>query len=377
MNKPLEKYDKKILVVRFRSLGDLILTTGPLSYFRKQKPRVKVDLLTSELGDQLFLNNPHVDKTIVVPKGSNPMELRKIYQKLDSYDLIIDWQNNFKSWFLGCFQKIPIFKIDKQGRQRRAFVRNRSYRDQLNKQVVEKYYEVLKKAFPEIRALNPETKEADKEALRPVLKPELLMPETNPSDSSGSLGSLGLFDSLDLPEKNSFPWTKAVAIHPYASQYNKEWPYFKSLCERLNHKGIPVLVLGSSKQKLHVEPHPLLLDLTNKTSLGEMAYFLSQTQALVTTDSGPMHMGIAVNTPTLALFGPTTKEFGFYPSFAHTAVAEIDLSCRPCHVHGGRYCPRDNHQCMRYLGVDVVEKALYRLARISPSLMAPNISSIG
>ena len=97
------------------------------------------------------------------------------------------------------------------------------------------------------------------------------------------------------------------------------------------------------------------LDLTNKTSLHETLAIIKKAKVLISTDSGPMHLGVALKTPTLALFGPTTKEFGFAPAFENTKVLEVQgLDCRPCHVHGGNFCPKEHFRCMRDLSVDKV-----------------------
>lgn len=322
----------KVLIIRFSAFGDLVLTTGPLAQLRNKFPSLSVEMLTSEIGQEIYINSIDVDHTHIVPKGSNLFQLQKIYKKLDQYDVIIDWQGNFKSHVLKLFQKKATFyKIEKQSKERRAFVKKRAFQEKLNKHVTEKYYDTLKKAFSDLPLKSLEE-------LRPVLPPQPLT-----------------FD------KSEFDFGDSIAIHPYASQYNKEWPHFEKLCNELIEEGRSVVIVGASKTKLDFPKNKKLLDLTNKTSLREMASILATSKAFVTTDSGPMHMGIAVKTPTLAVFGPTTKEFGFYPQFKNTMVAELNLDCRPCHVHGGNYCPRDNHQCMRELSVGFVKNKLSQL----------------
>ncbi len=319
---------KHILIIRFSSIGDLILLTGPLAKLRKQFPGLEVDLLTSEMGQELFINSLNVDDIYVVDKGASLGYLVSKYRKLPQYDIVIDLQGNFKSYFLKFFQGAEFYRIEKQSKERRAFVKKRKYKDKLTQHVTEKYYATLKKAFKGLPELSGES-------LRPLFPTQDIV-----------------FDS------QTFDFSKAVAIHPFASQKNKEWPHFPKLVEKLISKNTPVVVVGHGSEDIELPDSPLLLNLVNKTTLREMALILHTCCAVVTTDSGPMHMGIAVNTPVLALFGPTTKEFGFYPHFENCEVIEKDLECRPCHVHGGDTCPLKHHDCMEKILVEDVEKKL-------------------
>lgn len=315
---------KKVLLVRFSAMGDVVLTTGPIKRLRQKFPGHRIDLLTSDVGEELLGNNTNLDKVFVVPKGCGLIELRRIYKTLENYDLVIDWQNNFKSHFLKLYVNAHTLRINKQAKKRRLFVKKRKYKEDLQRHVAEKYYDVLIEAF----GLEP----MDLELLRPWLFPNAI-----------------------TFNKNSFDISKAVALHPYASQKNKHWPGFTDLGEKLLANGVPVVVVGSTDEPLTWPEDPNLLDLTNRTTIREMISVLSKTKVLVSTDSGPMHLGIAVNTPTLALFGPTTREFGFYPRFDRTKVLEItDLQCRPCHIHGGHVCPLGTHECMKNIKVDEV-----------------------
>ncbi len=315
---------KRVLIIRFSSMGDLILTTGPLAQLRIAYPALEVDLLTSEIGQELFINSVDIDRTIVLEKGSTLSSILNLYRKMPKYDFVIDLQGNFKSYCLMWFQQADFFHIQKHSKQRRAFVKSRKYMDQLNHHVVEKYYQTIRKAFPKLPDLEVED-------LRPLFLPQPLT-----------------FD------KKQFNFSKSVVIHPFASQKNKEWPHFADLIEKLIERNTPVVIVGHSNDNLNLPNSVLILNLVGKTTLREMASIIGSGQALITTDSGPMHVGVAVKTPTIALFGPTTKEFGFDPRFKGSWVLEEDLDCRPCHVHGGNVCPLGHHNCMKNLSVEKV-----------------------
>lgn len=321
----------KILVIRLSALGDILLTTGPIKQVKLLKPDVEFHLLTSNAGAEIYRNSIEFDKVHVLPKGLNFLSLIKFYFNLESYDKIIDLQAKPKTSLLKFLKSSSFFQIKKQSRQRRAFVKNRSYKKELNQHVVEKYFEVLGRVL--------DLTATDLESLRPYLP-------TTP-----------------LISDKDFDFSQSIAIHPYASQANKVWPYINELITKIHGLGLKTIIIGQSEEQSEYPKETL--NLTNKTSIQEMASILAKCQALVSTDSGPMHLSVAVSTPTLALFGPTTKEFGFYPTFNHTAVAEVkNLDCRPCHIHGGNQCPLGHHKCMKDISVEMVLKKLEDLISV-------------
>ena len=99
--------------------------------------------------------------------------------------------------------------------------------------------------------------------------------------------------------------------------------------------------------------------------LATAAAVLGLLGGVVTNDTGLMHLAAAVGTPVLALFGPTVREFGFFPVGEGHQVLEVpDLGCRPCSRHGGDRCPRGHFRCMLDVPLAEVEAAL---AALKPS----------
>jgi heptosyltransferase-2 len=87
-------------------------------------------------------------------------------------------------------------------------------------------------------------------------------------------------------------------------------------------------------------------NLAGETSLMEAAALLEKSSLLVTNDTGLMHLAVAVGTPTVAIFGPTSRELGFMPPGTLARIIETDLPCRPCTTIGRRSCPLGSHDCM-------------------------------
>ncbi len=94
--------------------------------------------------------------------------------------------------------------------------------------------------------------------------------------------------------------------------------------------------------------------------LQETGAVIKRAAALVSGDTGVMHMATGVGTPVVALFGPTVRQFGFFPYNAHASVIERDLGCRPCSSHGSEECPLEHHLCMREILPDMVMTTLSR-----------------
>jgi heptosyltransferase-2 len=141
-----------------------------------------------------------------------------------------------------------------------------------------------------------------------------------------------------------------------------------ALVRRLVEAGNDVLVLGGPQDLAIGEAVAAAGGESAATAAGAFdlpgsAALLKRTRALVSGDTGLMHLATAVETPVIALFGPTVEQFGFFPYRAKSAVLQRELSCRPCSAHGGPRCPLKHHRCLQDLQPGDVLEALRRLPR--------------
>lgn len=159
-----------------------------------------------------------------------------------------------------------------------------------------------------------------------------------------------------------------LAMAPGSVWATKRWPYFAALARRLTLLG-RVVVLGSEDdrdlaQAIVRETFASAIDATGQLTLLGSAALLRRAAVLVTNDSAPLHLASAVDTPTVALFGPTVPAFGFGPLATARRVAEVPmLDCRPCDAHGPRECPLTHWRCMRDLTVAEVLEAVDAVRR--------------
>ena len=179
-----------------------------------------------------------------------------------------------------------------------------------------------------------------------------LRPRVYPSDTDRAAVTdlLGDAPNADRP---------LLALAPGSVWATKRWPYYAELAAALQatHRSV---VLGSR------DDAPLAaeiaratggdaIDATGRLTLLGSAALIGRCRTIVTNDSAPLHLASAMNTPTVAIFGPTVPAFGFGPLAETSTIAEhMTLDCRPCHPHGPMVCPLGHWRCMRDLSLESV-----------------------
>lgn len=322
---------KEILVVRFSSLGDIVLLTGVLKYVKENVSEdIAIDLLTYSHFAGVLQDYPYIRNIYTIKKGDSLVDLNETAAAMPNYDVVFDLHNNIRSRFIRLISSCKSYVYNKNALARRLYVKYRLCRSKLQEHTVVKYYKPFMKAFK----LNM----PDIEQLRPYLP----------------------FPNI---EKNNS--LKNAVIHPFASKSTKEWPFFTELGSMLADDGLNVTYIGNGEINIPASA----ADKTGKVSLSALVEFIAQADVFITTDSGPMHIATALNIPTIAIFGPTTKELGFYPPFRNTKVLEYArLKCRPCHIHGSSYCYKKHFKCMLDIGVEEVRYHVNNIISINSKI---------
>ncbi|OGS10953.1 MAG: hypothetical protein A2234_00030 [Elusimicrobia bacterium RIFOXYA2_FULL_58_8] len=202
--------------------------------------------------------------------------------------------------------------------------------------------------------------------------------------------NLALLSPLAGDLKTSFPGIRANAeaaarfspppgltagINAGSAWATKRWP--KEKWARLIRKlyseyGARVLMVGGSGEKAwNSEIEDLAgpeccFNLTGKTSMAELMEAIRPLKVFVSNDSGPMHIAAALGVPAVGIFGPTTRELGFFPYGSANRVVQTAVACRPCALHGSGHCPRGHFLCMRLLTAgEVFEAAKGRIEKMA------------
>jgi heptosyltransferase-2 len=164
----------------------------------------------------------------------------------------------------------------------------------------------------------------------------------------------------EAPEWQSRASGPRVALLTGASRRSKAYPLdqFRDLGERLAAQGAEILWVEDPARSPAESVGTRL-----RVGLRALKAALAQVDLAISGDSGPMHLASALGTPTLALFGSSVRAFGFTP-LGRTRVLEVSgLSCRPCGVHGRDRCWRGHWRCVRDLTPELVTMEAIRMLR--------------
>lgn len=313
--------DQECLAVRLSALGDAILTTGVLDHWHRQAG-LTFRVLTKPQLAPVFAHHPAV--STVVPVRDEDLRgkawvrfCRSLARDAGSLPLV-DLHGNLRTRLLRLVWPGPSRTYPKFSLTRRLFLATR--------------HPVLSARLCRLNVPQRYCLALDSSAAAAAdLRPRIFLQQDEQTLASQTLARLGV--------------KRPVAIHPYATHPAKtpRPEVWRDLVQALRSRGEEVIVVGRHDRPiLPHDPH----DLTNATDLRATAAILSRCRALVTGDSGPMHLATAVDTPVAALFGPTTREWGFYPSGPGDMIHQIPCPKAPCSLHGQEACALGN-ACMR------------------------------
>jgi heptosyltransferase-2 len=353
------------VLIRFSSLGDIILQSPIFSWLQSQFPNCKITFITSEEFSSLVKGHPYIDevRTIKRLKGSEDikqlMNLSKVIQDELKADIIIDLHNTLRAKLIRFFSfKTPSIVVFKRGLLRFLLIRFKI--NFLSK--LESHHE---------RVIND---------IRFILNKELNASELSQFNKSKTgIENIGL---STVPK--SFTKTKVIvdgdyiAISPIASFETKRWPMesFKIFLEtflrneKYSHLKV-VLVAGPNDTycdemiSQFVGNSLRFVNLQGKTTLEETSMVLARAKVCVTNDTGTGHITEAFGNPVIAIFGPTSESFGFKPHLALSKSVSIKEWCRPCSGTGSKKCFRKEQYCMTGISPEFVltelEKTLERM----------------
>jgi heptosyltransferase-2 len=312
----LDLSDKKsILIIRLSSLGDILLTTPLIRSIKKKYPDIKIDFILKEQYKELLQFNPYLSRIFEYKIKSNEKQFLIKTLKNIKYDLVIDLQNNFRSFQLRRNVKAPAVKFNKRT-PAKFFLVNFKYNILRNAAPIPQRYAQALYNF-----------ELDEEGL------DFYLPHSTKSQ-------LVDFD-------------KYIGFAPGSRHFTKMWPkqYYADLGNLLMSKGYLIVLFGGLGDlqicyELSIKI-PGSINLCNDNKIFNTAIDMKKCRVIVTNDSGLMHIASSLNIYVLAVFGSTVKEFGFMPYRCKNSILEnIGLYCRPCTHIGKDTCPENHFRCM-------------------------------
>ena len=325
-----------ILIIHTAFIGDIVLSTALISKVKKKYPDSDIYYLTTPLGKEILKNNPKIKEIIVYDKRGK--------------------DKGFVA-FISFVRKIRKLKIDVCLTPHR-YLRS-SILSLLSGASIRVGYDIASLSFVYNKKIKYDKTKHEVEKLLSFVddSPKRFELEMYPSEKDKI--------KIDTILKNFFQNKKIILIAPGSKWFTKRWPeeYFKTLIQNLVKRNDLLIVITGGKEEKEIELNldSKVLDLRGEISLLELAELIKRAILVVSNDSAPIHITSAFpDTRIVGIFGPTVKEFGFFPWSKNSKVFEIKgLYCRPCAIHGGNSCPEKHFRCMREITPNLIENEIY------------------
>ncbi|MBY0370014.1 glycosyltransferase family 9 protein [bacterium] len=318
---------KKILVLRFSSLGDIVMATAMIRCLRTQFPDARIDFLVRSDFQDLIRFNPHLTHAWGLPRHSGWRGLRGLLRDINAvdYDLVYDAHRSLRTRLLMPWVRSKHKAYFSKQYLRRALL------------MTFKLPLVSKRRFLE-RFVDPL---APWGVLYDGAGPEF---HVDDASESSALAKTGLVAD----------GTQRVAIVPSAQWNGKRWPpeRFRELIEKLLAKTAYQLVVFGGPSDTFCQELTRGLDPTRvintqgKLGLLESGALLKHCRFTIANDTGLMHLADALGVPSILIFGPTSGEMGCLPFHPKSRIVENTLWCRPCSKNGQAPCIRSRRWCL-------------------------------
>lgn len=332
---------KKILIIRFSSIGDIVLTSPVIRCLAMQLPQAELHVLTRQSNRQLFELNPHISK-IHCFEGS----LSKVIDQLrqEQFDFIVDLHKNLRTFRIKKALKRPSAAFPKLNFEKYLLVRLGIDR-MPDVHIVDRYF----------KAVEPLGVHNDGKGLEYYL----------PADDDPSLA--GVSEKFSAQLGAGF---YAVVI---GGKHKTKILPVEKVTEVCNKLRLPVILFGGQEDKergdriaMYSTSH--VTNSCGSLSLNQSAWLLKQATAVMTNDTGMMHIAAAFQKPIVSVWGNTVPALGmtpYMPGNEHRSVlAEVSgLKCRPCSKIGFNNCPRGHFHCMVKQDTGMIASELTRISR--------------
>jgi D,D-heptose 1,7-bisphosphate phosphatase len=314
---------KKFLVLRFSSLGDIVLTSSTLINIKITYPSSTISFLCKERYKEIAEQLPGIDEILTIPDKISLKNYYKFILELDNNNFsdIVDLHGNFRSWVARKLITADNKVVYPKRRMERTLL--------VKSKIVPRYY--------------PHTIDSYNHALRELgIKTYCHRPQ------------LSVENTIHDNEINEFlrKNNDLVVVAPGATHRTKQWPIdnFVELAKMLHENEKLSIVWAITESELGKPTPKDIVDSRNYLELvnypiEKLSNIISKAKMTIANDSGVMHISSAVGTPVTAIFGPTHPALGFYPKGLYDYVVQTDESCRPCSLHGAKECYRDSQYC--------------------------------
>jgi len=315
----------KFLIIRFSSIGDIVLTTPVVRCLRKKFPDAQIHYLIKQSFASIVLTNPYVNKVHLFNDNIDAIvdEL-----KSENFDYIIDLHHNLRTMRIKRgLKNVTSFSFNKLNIEKWVFV-NFKINVMPGKHIVDRYMETVS-------------------GLGVV---------------NDGLGLDYFIHDKDVVAQKDIPVSH---LHGYigvvigAAHNTKKLPThkIKELCSKINH---PIILLGGqddyAKAVKIASVDPIkIYNACGKYNLGESADLVKRAKFIISHDTGLMHIAAAFKKDIISVWGNTVASFGMYPYQTKYEIFDVKkLWCRPCSKIGYDKCPLGHFKCMEKISIQSV-----------------------
>ena len=309
------------LLIRFSSIGDIVLTTPVARLLKETFPDCKITFLTKKQFTFLLSDNPNIDKVLALDE-----DLKTTIASLKDmhFDYLIDLHHNLRTSRIKSALSIPDFTVDKLNVKKWLYV-NFKLNYLPKRHIVDRYLDTL--SVFDI--------ENDKQGL------DYFIPEKD------------IYSVHQHYPDFKLPYVVFVVGATY---YTKQIPQSLAV-DIMNKANCPFVLLGGpddveKSKEIEKELKVPFVNLCGQINLNQSASVIEQSKLVVSSDTGLMHIASAFHKTIISIWGNTVPEFGMTP-YLPTSDSRIfentDLKCRPCSKIGFDKCPKKHFKCMNEL----------------------------
>ncbi len=314
----------KFLVVRFSSIGDIVLTTPVVRCLKTQVKGAVVHYLLKKQYEPIIRENPYIDKIYTLDRSFNELVKRL---KKEHYHYIIDLHKNLRTLSLKTQLRVLTLTFNKLNLKKWLLVNFK-----INK-------------LPDIHIVERYFKSVELFDVR--------------NDKKGLDYFIREGDMVEIDKSDALPDGEFIAFAIGSRHFTKQLPDDKiiSLCNKIK---CPVVLLGdkedfSKGEAIKNSTGNKVLNYCGKLTVNQSASLIKQAKLVISHDTGLMHIAAAFKKKIVSVWGNTVPEFGMYPYLPDkdSRIIQIQgLSCRPCSKLGYKKCPKGHFRCM----TDIDEK---------------------
>ncbi len=310
----------KILILRFSSIGDIVLTTPVIRCLKQQIHQLTLHYCTKRAYKSLLEHNPYIDKCHFLDEDLTALIAQL---KAEKYDLIVDLHKNTRTRWIKWKLEVPSVSFDKLNWEKWLLVNLKINR--LPKlHIVDRYMQTV-----EHLAVNYDGQGLDH-----------FIPEKD----------VVAIDTLPTAFHRSY------VLYAIGGQHETKKLPLDKMKELVSKISLPLVLIGGKEDQANGEELEKrskslkkdVLNLCGKLNLNQSASLIQQAQKVYTHDTGMMHIAAAFKKEVICIWGNTVPEFGMYPfQTLYTSWEVKELPCRPCSKIGFDKCPKGHFKCMR------------------------------